>query len=188
MTTGQRVAKYRKRAKLNQRELAIKCGLLEATVIKIEKGEYQPSREEVCTLAWALGRKPEDIDQDRFPGSAKRVTVVCVRGCGRTASCLQTRAANGKNDTVSDYLVHDGWTAETTMRFCPVDKKDMPMFVGWVCPTCAESEGIENSKRIVFDLMARLDAIDDQKPVQDRARRTRWDGGASGGTRSAGGA
>ena len=58
---GERLADARKRAKLNQVDVADTIGIARTTLVAIEKGERRPSNEELLQLAEALKTSVHDL-------------------------------------------------------------------------------------------------------------------------------
>lgn len=64
MTTGENIKKYRKKAHLTQKALAIKCGLATITIQQYERGIREPHLETVIKISKALGVLPTLIIED----------------------------------------------------------------------------------------------------------------------------
>ena len=64
MSTGENIKKYRKKAHLTQKALAIKCGLAAITIQQYERGIREPHLETVIKISKALGVLPTLIIED----------------------------------------------------------------------------------------------------------------------------
>lgn len=64
MSTGENIKKYRKKAHLTQKALAIKCGLATITIQQYERGIREPHLETVIKISKALGVLPTLIIED----------------------------------------------------------------------------------------------------------------------------
>lgn len=64
MTTGENIKKYRKKAHLTQKALAIKCGLATITIQQYERGIREPHLETVIKISKVLGVLPTLIIED----------------------------------------------------------------------------------------------------------------------------
>ena len=64
MSTGENIKKYRKKAHLTKKALAIKCGLATITIQQYERGIREPHLETVIKISKALGVLPTLIIED----------------------------------------------------------------------------------------------------------------------------
>lgn len=58
---GYRVMVLRLAAKMSQAELAQKAMVSRSTVARMERGDLNVTVNRIFAIAWALGRKPEDL-------------------------------------------------------------------------------------------------------------------------------
>ena len=60
MTLGERMVRYRAKERINQSELARRCGVTTQTVSNVERGIQDPSRVTVQKIELVIGRQEEE--------------------------------------------------------------------------------------------------------------------------------
>lgn len=142
---GLRISQWRTQRGLSQAALAMRVGLDQPKLSRIEAGERRVSSLELADLADALGVDPLDLLQDRpLPESA----VAAARG-GTEAIAVDSSAIDAAVDVLRTWrlLVDDGFAPHLSERFVP-------------SPRIQPLSDIEDGKAVAHELRAKINNVD----------------------------